>query len=267
MVSEPSDIRFPSIVLAGGLAPRGAPLYDLAGGRPKALIELRGRPMIAYVLAALDASPLISDIHIVGLPPESLLDLPSGARRMPDHGSLVANAVAGLRQAAVQAPTARNVLLCTADLPLLTPTLIAAFVGACRPYSDAFYYPVIARQVMESRFPTSRRTYARLADGEFAGGDLALVQPALLETNHALWEALAAARKHPWRLAGVIGLGVLVKHLMRRLTIGDAERRAEHVLGLPVRAVWLKDPELAMDVDKPQQLALVADALARAAAE
>jgi len=43
-----------------------------------------------------------------------------------------------------------------------------------------------------------------------------VVQPAIAERNRALLEMLTAARKHPWRIARIVGLPFLLKFLFRR---------------------------------------------------
>ncbi len=256
--------RLPAVVLAGGVAAPGDPLFALARGGPKSLIDLRGRPLIDYTLAALEAAPAIADVVVVGVPPASILPARRIAVRLPDQGSLVRNALAGLRWTREQQPDASAVLLCTADLPLLTPALVGAFLAMCSPPRHDLYYPIVSRAVMEAAFPAARRTYARLRDGEFAGGDMALIHPRLLDSDPGFWEALTGARKHPLRLAGVVGLTILLKAALGRLTVRDVETRAARRLGLSVRAVEVPHAELAMDVDKPHQLALAAERLGAA---
>jgi hypothetical protein len=49
-----------AIILAGGKAER---LGDAAGGRPKALVEVGGRPLAAYQVAQLQASAACRQLH------------------------------------------------------------------------------------------------------------------------------------------------------------------------------------------------------------
>jgi hypothetical protein len=125
------------------------------------------------------------------------------------------------------------------------------------------FYTIVEKSVMEARFPGSRRTYARIREGAFTGGDLNVVRVNLTETRRDLWQKLIAARKSPLRQAELIGFWPLVKFVTRRFTIADAERLAVQVGGMRGRVIISPYPELAMDVDKPGQLAIIEQELAK----
>lgn len=86
---------------------------------------------------------------------------------------------------------------------------------------------------------------------------MTLVQTRILNTNEELWEAIFNARKHALRLARLVGLRTMLKLLFRRLTISEIQELASHLLNAPVRVIMSPYPELAMDVDKPQQVELL----------
>lgn len=256
-----NQTTFPVIILAGGQASAADPLYDYTQGQPKALLEMAGQPMLTWVATALQSSDLTGETAVVGLPPDVHLHTPRPLYFIADQGSLIGNALAGLRwaneraQGAAQeaAHGAAHAILSTADIPLLTPQILEQFIARCQPLDKALYYPIVSRQSMEARFPGSQRTYSRLVEGEFAGGDLVLADTRLVHTNVALWQTLAAARKYPWKMARVIGFSILLKLLFRRLRIADVEQKAARLIGLPAAAVPFDRAEIAMDADKPHQ--------------
>ena len=55
------------IISAGGVPQSDDLLYELTQGRPKALLDLAGKPMVQWVVDALAASPNIDRIVLVGL--------------------------------------------------------------------------------------------------------------------------------------------------------------------------------------------------------
>ena len=56
-----------AILLAGG-TPRGDdPLTEICQGKPKALLDVAGKPMAQWVLDAMDAAGSIDRIYITGL--------------------------------------------------------------------------------------------------------------------------------------------------------------------------------------------------------
>jgi molybdopterin-guanine dinucleotide biosynthesis protein A len=105
------------VVLAGGLGRRM--------GGSKAIVELRGRPLISYPLDALSAA--LKDVAVVakadtalpGLPGVTLWVEPAG----PPHpliGIVEALSFAG----------GRPVLVCAADMPFVTPELVCRILAA-----------------------------------------------------------------------------------------------------------------------------------------
>lgn len=247
------------IVTAGGSVPESDPLFPFTKGRPKSLLEIHGVTMLEYVTRALAAARNIDHIYVVGLEEEDVeaLQLPPGISILPDRGGLIPNLTSSLNCLLADNPHATAVLLCSADIPLLTADVVDAYIDQCRPFDCIVYYNVVTRETMESRFPNSGRTFVPLRDQAIAGGDMTLVQTRILNTNEELWEAIFNARKHAWRLARLVGLRTLLKLLFRRLTLTEIQELASQLLNAPVRVITSPYPELAMDVDKPLQVALL----------
>lgn len=250
-----------AVVLAGQSIKHDDPLTDYAQGGPKALIPIAGQPMVAYVLETLARTRTVSHIVVVGtLPEETLTLLPP----LPPldciacQGDLIPNVLHGIEHARKLVPDLESVLVTGSDLPLLTPAIVDEFVATCLETDHDAYYGVVERSVMETRFPTSGRTYVRLADGEFAGGDLLLLRRGAARLDAAIWQRLAAARKNPLRQIWMLGgPGPVLKFLTRRMSLADAEARASEAFNVRARVIVCSHPELGMDVDKPCQLELV----------
>src|SRR5437899_10933239 len=113
-------MKITGVIQAGGRSTR-------MGGRPKALIELGGRPIIERVFAAL--APAVDDVLVVTNTPElyAFLELPMVADVYPDHGSL------GGIYSGLQAAPGQAALTVACDMPFLHPDvvkLVAARAGA-----------------------------------------------------------------------------------------------------------------------------------------
>ncbi len=57
-----------AIVTAGGIPQPGEPLYEYTQGISKAMLDVAGKPMIQWVLKALDEAATIDKVIIIGLP-------------------------------------------------------------------------------------------------------------------------------------------------------------------------------------------------------
>lgn len=251
------------VVIAGGRPDPDDPLFTYTEGKPKALLSLNGQPMLAHVLQALNDACQVDTIVVVGMIEEegaaAIRHLPASQPVifLADQGSIVANARRGLEWLEANRPGNSELLLSTADIPLLTGEIVDAFVEQCRPFDRLAYYNMVTKETMEARFPHSNRTFVRLREAEVAGGDLFLAQSDILYTNQALWEALTNARKHAWQLARIVGFRTLFKLLLHRLSLAEVEQLATQLLGAPIRILTSPYPELAMDADKPEQVDLL----------
>jgi molybdopterin-guanine dinucleotide biosynthesis protein A len=249
------------VIVAGGRPGPNDPLFSYTNGEPKALLDMGGRTMLERVVDALQASQHVEECVVVGLGPEIAAAAGFSFQRpvhhLADQGSLVGNALAGMAWAHQRRPAAETIMLCSSDIPALTPSVVDDHVNQCRPFDHSVYYSVVTKQVLERRFPASNRTFVRLRELEVAGGDIMIARPEVAETNPEIWQALANARKHAWKLARIVGFGTLVRFLLHRLSLAEAQAAAERLVGCSVKVIISPHAEVAMDADKPHQVDLL----------
>lgn len=256
-----------AFVTAGGIPGPEEPLYAEAGGRPKALIDIAGRPMIQWVLDALGGAARVGQVVLVGLPPDSGLTCARPLHFLPNQGGMLANIQAGMARLRELNPQAERALAVSSDIPGITPGMVDWLIDSAQQSDHDLYYCVIDRQTMEQRFPASRRSYVRLRDAEVCGGDMNVVRPSLA-ADPALWNRLVGARKNALRQASMVGWDLVLLLLLRRLTLAQAEERISRRLGFRGHVLRCPHAEIGMDIDKPHQLELLQQDLAarRAAA-
>lgn len=246
------------LILAGGEVRPEDPLYPYTLGKPKALIDMGGVSMLERVVDSLQSSRQVEEILVVGIDEATAAGYGLNFRRpihfIADQGGMVANMLAGAAWFRRNLPDTALVLGCSADIPALTSEIVDEFIDACRPWEKAIYYSFVSRDILEARFPHSNRTYSRISGQEVAGGDMVMARIEVVERNRELIESLTGARKQPWRVAKVVGLGMLLKFLFRRVTFEDMERTASRILGVPAQVIRFNHAELAMDADKPSQV-------------
>ncbi|MBK8984972.1 MAG: nucleotidyltransferase family protein [Chloroflexi bacterium] len=245
------------VIIAGGLAAPEDPMYALTQGKPKALLPMGDRTMLERVVDAMHNAKSVDDVAVIGLGSDMGMTFQRPVYHLPDHGSLVGNIIAGLTWARQRRPGVTAVLGASADVPLLTGPMVDELVAMCQPFDAGLYYTYATREIMEKRFPHSNRTFVKLKGMEISGGDIGIMNPATIDNNEELFDALANARKHAWKIARVVGFGLLLKFLFRRLGIKEIEEEGRRVLGVPIRAVSLPYAEMAMDADKPHQVEML----------
>ncbi|MEW6421722.1 MAG: nucleotidyltransferase family protein [Deinococcota bacterium] len=251
-MTKPPAGQWSAVVLGGG--DPGDPFAAAHGVPVKALIPVGGVPMALHVLRALRASGRVARVAYVG---PTIPDMdPLIDERVTDHGTLLGNLEAGVEalKAAGLLPGER-VLVATADIPLVTPEQLAEVLDAAPPEA-ALVYPVVRKGDCERVFPGVKRTYARLREGTFTGGNVFLLDPRLIGQFLPRLRAVLAARKAPLKLAALIGPGILLRLLTRRLTVSELEHRVSTLLGVPARALITGHAAIGTDIDKEADLVL-----------
>jgi GTP:adenosylcobinamide-phosphate guanylyltransferase len=243
-----------AILTAGGTPRPGDYLYEITQGGPKALIDIHGKPMIQWVLDALDRAETIGSVALVGLPETARLTCSKPVYRVADQGEMLANIRAGARELQAHRPDIEAALVVASDMPALTPEIVDWLARLVEKTSEDVYYNVIVRDVMEKRYPESRRTYTRLKDMVVCGADINAVRIKAVLAPHPEVEKIIANRKNPLKQAAVVGFDTLALLVLGQLSLEAAVKRVAKRLGLTARATICPWAEAGMDVDKAFQL-------------
>lgn len=252
-----------AVILAGGIPQPNDPLYSYSKGESKALLEVAGKPMIQWVLDALNSAKTIDRVVIIGLSEKARLDCKKPLSYLSNQGRLLDNLKAGTARVLELNPKAKYVAFVSSDIPGITGSMVDWIVDTCLETHDDLYYNVIRRESMESRFPTSGRTYTRLKDMEVCGGDLNIARAAIVNEHPEFWGKLLEARKSPAALASLLGPDIALRLIFQQLTVDDVIQRVAAKAGVKGRAIECPYPEIGMDVDKPHQLDIMRGYLSR----
>lgn len=240
-----------ALLLCGG-ENKGSLLTE-TGAKYKALLPISGKPMAAYALDALLKSGIASAVAVSG-PPEiqSMLgDFPENQTILflESKNSMFENAMEGVKAIG----ECDFMLIITADVPLVTAEMMRSFITSCENFHGEYdvYWPIIEKQHVTEKFPDAKRTYMKLIEGTFTGGNFALAKPAFFSANEALFTQAIALRKSPLGLLKLLGIFFVIKFLLGRLSIPAVEKRISQILpGWRAKGVPVPYPEIGMDVDK-----------------
>lgn len=246
-------------VLAGGRTTPDDPLYAVFPEKPKALLPLLGKPMLQWVLDALNASRQAERVFIFGDDLETVYPwaIQKPVRFLPDAGSMIANIRRGLRMLLDEGRRDAFALLVSGDVPTVSGAILDWVAENAMQVGGHLIYHVVERSTMESRFPGVRRTYVKLRDVEVCGADINVVHTALAQRDDDLWDRLYEARKSPFKQARLLGWDLVLGLLFHRFTLEEAMERVKRRLRVEGTVVVSPYPEIAMDVDKPQHIPFV----------
>ncbi len=249
------------VILAGGILSSEDPLTPfLPDGLPKnkAYAMIGDKPMIQWVLDAINGSAYTGEIIVVGLAAETY---PLESRRplhyLEDHGGLIENIMAGVKHSAQLSPQETHSLISSCDIPAITPQMVDWVIENGQNAQADVLYHVIEESTMEARFPGANRTFAPLKDIRVCGGDLNIIANKVTQQDNPVFQRLTAARKSVLKQAAIFGPRLLLGVLFRRLGLVQAAEYLSKRLDITARAVVCPYAEIAMDVDKPHQLTLL----------
>jgi hypothetical protein len=219
---------------------------------PKARLEIAGKAIGQRVVDALTDARSIRRIVVVG---DVDVVSPKLAATIPACGGLVDNFLAGVDALSEIGIDGEPVAGCTSDIPLLTGAMVDWFVDSLDG-GDATA-GVIRREAVERRYPDYPNAYWKLTDGEFTAADFIVFPPSRVSELVSRLRPLANARKNAIQTARLIGPGLLIRLLLHRLSLAQAERYISKALGIDVRIIDVPHPEMGLDVDEAAHLAVL----------
>lgn len=252
-------MKVEAVVLAG--ARNDGKLKGVSECEFEALIKVGDRPMVEYVIDALQGAGSVERMVVVG--PRELAAACEGVDGIDwvEFGSsMVENIQIGIERLDAKG----HVLIVTSDIPLITAEAIDDFIRRCGQTTADIYYPIVRRETNERAFPGVRRTYVRLKDGVFTGGNLALLEPEIVPACRDVIEQAVSMRKKPLKLSRMLGFRFILKLMFNRLSLAEIEERVHRVLGFRGIGVESPYPEVGIDIDKPEDLELIERVLSRA---
>jgi GTP:adenosylcobinamide-phosphate guanylyltransferase len=243
---------YDAIILAGG--ENSEHLSKFSSQSYEAMIEIAGKPMVTFVADALAASPQVDRIFIMGpIPQLQKCNFAKEAIVLEGGRSLIETIQLGMKALGHE----QKVLVVTADIPLLTPAAIADFLHQCTQMEADLYYPIVSKEINNKYYPGNKRTYVRFKDGTYTGGNIFLVNPAIVPQCLVVAEKLIDNRKNPFKLCCLLGWGFILQFLLGTLSLTKVKERVAALLGIKGAVVQSHYPELGIDVDKPSDLELV----------
>jgi GTP:adenosylcobinamide-phosphate guanylyltransferase len=252
-----------ALITAGGVPEPTDPLYEYTQGKPKALLDVAGKPMAQWVTDALDGAGTVQRVVVVGLPPDGGISCSKAEAFLPSQGGMLDNVRTGVEKVLELDPSCGHVLVVSSDIPAITGEVVDWLVNTTMQTDHDVYYTVITREVMEARFPKSKRSYTHLKDVEVCGGDMNMIRTSMITANEEIWTRILAARKNVFKQASLIGFGTLLLLLLRQLNLESGIQRVCERLDISGRVIFSPYAEIGMDIDKPGQLEILRKDLAR----
>ncbi len=208
--------------------------------------------LVERTLRAVRDVPRIERVIVVA--PRAALDDPALAAADDRRGD-GARMIESLRSGLADLPPDEPLLVTAADLPILTRAALDEVIDDALARDLDLGYSCLERRYHDARFPAVPHTWARMREGQFCGGGAVVLKPKVLPRLGTLLDQLGSARKSPLRLAAIFGWGTLARFALGRLSIPAAEGRAGSLIGARAGAIRCTHAEIAINVDRPDDVA------------
>lgn len=141
----------------------------------------------------------------------------------------------------------RRLLYMTSDLPFIRAEAILEFQRLSA--ADTISMPVATARAYECLFPGAPPHETNVGGERIASGSVFLLPAGCAARVEEVAGAFFRARKHPLKMARLLGPSCAVRFMTGRLRIEHIEKRARDVLRTPAAAVRECSPSLCYDVD------------------
>lgn len=252
---------FAAIILAAQRHGVTDPLAVRAGVTHKCMVPIGGQPLLAHVVAALQAMPGLAHLRIV---------VEAGATPLPDAcvppGPLRVQYVAAAPNLADSVYAATHdldmpTIVTTADNVLLTQGALAAMLAALADRADVAL-AMATKDAVLAAHPDGQRRFYRFADNEYSNCNLYAFSGAKAFRAAESFRGGGQFAKKPLRLLAAFGIVNVILFRLGRLSLAGAMRRLSGRLRLRLDAVILPDGAHAIDVDNERTYGVAAELLA-----
>jgi GTP:adenosylcobinamide-phosphate guanylyltransferase len=263
--------KYPVFVMSGGDPQRRKLLETIDPDeryKSKALLPFLGKRLIDWQLEALNRSPYIEGLYLIGLSAED------ASFNFPVHyvpGATTAEfadkLIAGISYLSANEKNPSLVVISSCDTPGIQTQHINQFFEKLNALPESeFVLSLVPEHLIEAAFPHSKRVVLGFRDIKLVPGELYALSPRAIREGYKLISEISTRRRkidrqaHKINPMPVIRLlaqkplmwGLILKYLLGKATMSEAERVFSKTFGYQTRGVIISDAGFGMDLDLPE---------------
>jgi hypothetical protein len=148
-------------------------------------------------------------------------------------------------------------LFVATDTPFITYESINDIIFRLDYIEGDVFLPIVSKEVYEVRYSNKAsklRTFVRFKNDSFCNTSLFIIKSQIIGNFLDLLENILKNRKKPLKLAEIFGYDILLKLILKNLTIIELEERIDKLFNIKAHAILTNYAELAFNIDKGQDL-------------
>ena len=235
--------------------------------KTKALLPFLGKRLVDWQLEALNQSPYIEDIYLLGLSEDDAkFDFPVHYVPCETVSEFGDKLLRGLGYLEEQGKSREIIIISSCDAPAIRVDEINQFFKAIEAdLGKEVYISLVPEEVGEAVFPKSGRVVARFKDFNVFPGELMALSPRAIRMQKTVIDELGLQRRKINRNKRRISLGPMLTYLAKRpgiwplllrfvlgkASLADGERGVSRAFGSEIKGVIIPDAGFGMDMDLP----------------
>ena len=238
-----------NFILIGGGRLDGK-LATLAPGSVKALLPVGNQILLDIALAAIQGlntlyPDIVGEIAVVGGE-----EIQTWTKDKPQV-KYVSEGISGVQNVyrALKAFASNNpAIVVSPDLPFINTEALEDFISQLQ-LTDDMVLAIIDKKNFLARFPDAKNRFEKIQGKEITLASIFMVRKDAFSKNVPYFEDIFRQRKHPIKLALLLGIDLVIKLLLGFAGIPELVKRATRNCDCTVRAVYCKHAELVYDID------------------
>jgi CTP:molybdopterin cytidylyltransferase MocA len=240
------------LILAGKRDGKLDPLAERAGVSHKAVVPIRGKPLITWVLEAAEAAWADNRILVSIHDPDVIADLPV-VRRLSEAGRLhCTEARAGIvesLEAAVETGAPWPLLITTGDNVLVTPEALRRLHDQAEAVNAGAALSLASREQILAAHPEGQRRFYEFRDVAISNCNAYWLRDARALKAAESFRGGGQFIKTPGAILKAFGLWNLIGFRRKWWTLDKAMANLSRRFGVKIAPVFVTDGALAVDVD------------------
>ena len=169
----------------------------------------------------------------------------------PENNKLSDNVRAGMK-----ACKGDFIVITSGDIPCIDEKVLYRLIDKIEQYKEyELIVPLIQKESVESLFPGSKRTYAKIKEGYVKIANAFIVQKTAYPKLEIIMNSFIENRKSIFKLALSFGLINLLKlFLFKTISVQQLEKTLLKATGINAKGYFTQDAQLAVDLDKESDL-------------
>lgn len=250
-------IAYPGFLMAGSSTKKD-PLLEIVDVNNKALIPLGNRPMVSYVIEAMDKAETIDRILVIGIKKDHIKYVsktPIEFIDLDEPQNRVETIIQGMKHFAKTYDTKQQVIFFACDTPFITGAIVDDCINRMEinETNKDVYFGIIHKNVFDKMYPNAMKNYRQLKEGTVAGGDIHAVRIETLLRNEETIHKILMNRKSMFKLIITFSPLFIIRYLIGRLSITHITEFFLKQVGVEVICYEIKYPQAGMDLDYPEQ--------------